>query len=91
MTEQAPERNAFIFSRIAMTGQDKDTRHTLTILEYDDHFEVHTSDDPHGMPEIFDFNNESDKWDRYKMVAQLVNIFLHADFEGQSNESLRAN
>lgn len=78
------ERNVFIFSRVPMTGEDKESRHTLTILEYDDHFELHTSDDPHGMPEIFDFAPDSDKWDRYKMVTQFVGIFLQT--EGHSHE-----
>lgn len=79
MADGTPERNVFVFSRIAMTGDNKGDRHTLTILEYDDHFEVHTSEDPHGMPEIFDFDAEADKWDRYKMTTQLINIYLSSE------------
>lgn len=74
------QRNIFIFTRVAMDEGETDKR-TLTILEYDDHFEVHSSDDPHGMPEIFDFDPESDKWERYKMATQLINIFLSTESE----------
>lgn len=76
MAEETPERNVFVFSRIAMTGDSKGDKHTLTILEYDDHFEVHTSEDPHGQPEIFDFEESADKWERYRMATQLINIYL---------------
>lgn len=67
------EPNIYVF--VAMNNET-DERNTLTICEFEDYFEVHTSDDPHGQPEVFAFEGESDKASRYGMVAQLINIYL---------------
>lgn len=67
------EPNIYVF--VAMDNAT-DERNTLTICEYDDRFEVHTSDDPHGQPEVFNFDADADKAERYGMVSQLINIYL---------------
>lgn len=74
MDDANREHNVYVFSY--SKREPNSQVYTLTILEYDDRFEIQVSDDPHSPPEIFDFDPESDAISRFRMVSQIINIYL---------------
>jgi hypothetical protein len=68
------ERNVYVFTKVPQGNFDE--AKMLTIVEFDDMFELHVSTDPMAQPEIFDFDGDADENDRYRMVSQLISIYL---------------
>lgn len=85
MADEKHEHNVYVFS---YSKRELDSQvYTLTIEEYDDRFEIHVSDDPHGSAQIFDFDPEADTISRFRMVSQLINIYLTTPtIEQEENE-----